>query len=131
MTRLVATVLLFVGLGWSISGCGRDLILPLTSSGNGLVLSDSVTAAHFSLSVAGGALTLTGIGSSGTVSPVVGLIDSVTGARYSLVVTSGALTLVPGSGAMVAASQIGLPDTVTAKTYALAVASGALTLAQS
>ena len=125
----IGVVALVAGLGWAMAGCGGDRVAPLAGiDGGGLVLVDTVTAAHFSVSVAGGALTLAGMGNSGTASPEVALTDGVTGRRYSLVVTNGALTLVGGSHAELATSQIGLTDTVMAKTYVLAVVGGALTL---
>ncbi|HEX9197997.1 MAG TPA: hypothetical protein VF865_00430 [Acidobacteriaceae bacterium] len=131
MKRLAAAILLVSGLTWPIAGCGGNSIVSGVSSvGSGLVLADSVTQAHFSVSVVNGAPTLTGLGSSGAVSVNAGLIDHVTGAHYLLAVTSGALTLVPGSTATEGAAQIGLVDSVTAKTYTLVVVNGALTLTQ-
>jgi ABC-type uncharacterized transport system ATPase subunit len=93
---------------------------------SGLILADSRTETHYSLSVAGGSLMLIEIGSAGAGDP--GLIDSVTGAHYSMAVTGGSLTLVAGENTPQGALQIELADTVTAKNYTLAVVSGALTL---
>jgi hypothetical protein len=126
--RLVVSVLLAAGLAWPMTGCGGDSTVSGTSGvGGGLILADTVTGTHFSLSVADGAAELTAIGSSGAATEPE-LIDSATGSLYSLRVTSGALTMVPGSNASVGTKQIGLADTVTAKPYALAVVSGALTM---
>ena len=126
--RKMAAILLAVGLVWPLAGCGVNSIVPLSEGvGGGLILADSVTGAHFSLSVANGAPVLTGIGGSGTVGNS-GLIDTVTGLRYGVAVTRGALTLVAGSSASGGTKQIELADTVTAKVYALAVAGGALNL---
>jgi hypothetical protein len=128
MNRLVSGIFCAVGLGWAILGCGAGVIAPLPGGGNGLVLADSMTAAHFSLSVTDGAPTLQELGSAGTVSPDPGLVDEVTGTHYSLAVTSGALTLAPGLNTTPGSPRIGLADTATSKTYSLAVVSGALTL---
>ena len=99
MKRLAAAVA-FAGMGWAMGGCGvGSVVAPAGGSGGGLMLADSVTQAHFSLSVMDGAPTLTDMGGAGTVGPSASLIDSVTGAEYGLAVTNGALTLVPGSSA--------------------------------
>jgi hypothetical protein len=129
MKRLAAVVAI-AGLGWAMGGCGADSVVARAGgSGGGLMLADSVTQTHFSLSVVDGAPTLTDMGGAGTVEPSASLIDSVTGAEYGLAVTNGALTLVPGSSAG-ATAMLGLADSATAKTYELAVVSGALTLTQ-
>ena len=129
MTNFLAAVLVLAGVAELIGGCGGNSIThQISSPGSELILADSVTDTHFSLSVVNGAPTLTDIGSSGTVSPDPELIDNVTGVQYSLAVTSGSLTLVPASSTVSGHSQIGLTDTVTAKNYALAVVSDALTL---
>jgi hypothetical protein len=128
MSRFAAVVLV-AGLGLPMVGCGGDLMLPQSSGvSGGLILADSGSEMHYSLSVADGSLMLTAIGSEGTVAADPGLIDSVTSTHYSVAVTDGTLTLVPGSSTMQGALQIGLKDTVTARNYALAVDSGALTL---
>jgi hypothetical protein len=101
--------------------------IELGGNGSELVLSDSVTAANFSLTVVNGAPTLTALGSTGSVASSSGLVDMQTGAQYLLAVTSGALTLLPVQTSL-AAQEIGLTDSVTAKTYELAVVSGSLTL---
>jgi hypothetical protein len=131
MKRLAVVVAAAIaGMGWALLGCGADSVAARAGgSGSGLMLADSVTQTHFSLSVMDGAPTLTDMGGAGTVGPSAGLIDTVTGAEYGLAVTNGALTLVPGSSA-VAAKEIGLADSATAKSYELAVVNGALTLTQ-
>jgi hypothetical protein len=126
--RLLGAVVMIAGMVWMTVGCG-DAIAPLMGKGHGgLTLTDSVSEAHYSLSVVDGAPVLTAIDGAGAVAADSGLVDSVTGARYSVVVTGGALTLVPGASGSPGVAQIELVDTVTAKTYALAVDSGALTL---
>lgn len=108
-------------------GCSGGVFRELGGSSGELTLSDSVTSAHFSLTVINGAPTLTALGSAGTLSSSSGLVDMKTGAPYFPTVTSGALTLVPVQTTE-AAEEIGLTDSVTAKTYELAVVSGSLTL---
>jgi hypothetical protein len=129
MMKRFAAVVFVAGLGLPMVGCGGDLMLPQAGGGSsGLILADSGTETHYSLSVADGSLMLTEIGPEGTAAADPGLIDSVTGAHYSVTVNDGALTLVPGSSTTQGTLQLGLADTVTAKNYTLAVDSGALTL---
>jgi hypothetical protein len=129
MMRRFAAVVLVAGLVLPMVGCGSSLSLPQASEGSsGLILTDSGTETHYSLSVADGALMLTATNSEGTAVANLGLIDSVTGAHYSVTVTDGALTLVPSSITTPGALQIGLADAVTARNYTLAVDSGALIL---
>ncbi len=128
-TNLLAAVLVLVALAGLIGGCAGDSITrQISGPDSELILADSVSDKHFSLSVVNGAPTLTDIGSSGKVSSDPELIDDVTGLHYFLAVTSGALTLVPASGMVSGHSQIGLIDTVTAKNYTLVVVSDELTL---
>jgi len=128
MMRRFAAAVLVAGLVPMV-GCGSGLSLPQASGGSsGLILTDSGTETHYSLSVADGALMLTATNSEGTAAANLGLIDSMTGAHYSVTVTDGALTLVPGSRTTQGALQIGLADAVTARNYTLAVNSGALIL---
>ena len=129
MMRRFAAVVLIAWLGLPMVGCGCALSLPQADGGSiGLILADSGTETHYSLSVADGALMLTETNSEGTAAANLGLIDSVTGAHYSVTVTDGALTLVPGSSTTPGALQIGLADAVTAGNYTLAVNSGTLIL---
>jgi hypothetical protein len=126
--RLFGAVVLIVGMVWLTVGCGGSMA-PLTGMGRGgLTLTDSVSGAHYSLSVVEGAPVLTAIEGGAAVATDSGLVDSVTGAHYSVAVTGGALTLVPEASGSSGAAQIELADSLTAKTYALAVDSGALTL---
>jgi hypothetical protein len=112
-------------LSLAIAGCGGNVIVPKNAATDGgLVLSDSVTANHFGLTVVDGALTLTQVSGSGTL-PEPGLTDTLTGTNYSLAVDNGALMLSPGPGG---AASIGLSDSLTERTYALVVTRGALTL---
>jgi flagellin-like hook-associated protein FlgL len=128
--RLVVSVLLAAGLAWPMTGCGGDSTVSGTSGvGGGLILADTVTGTHFSLSVADGAAELTAIGSSGAATEPE-LMDTATGSLCSLRVTSGALTMITNSSATLGTQQIEFADTVTAKTYTLAVVRGALTLEQ-
>jgi hypothetical protein len=122
MKRLVraAAIAAIAGL---MAGCGADSIAARVSGG--LVLDDAESGAHYELSVADGALTLTGIGSAGTAAKDVGLVDSATGAGYSVEVAGGTLMLEPGGAGT---EKVALEDTVTAKTYELAVTGGTLTL---
>jgi hypothetical protein len=128
--KFVFAVLAAAGL----VGCGGSVVRPLPAGGSGaageLILVDSATAARFSVSVVNGTPTLTGVGSSGTISADPELIDGATGERFSLAVTGGALMLIPATGAG-GAAEIGFVDTVTAKTYTLAVVRGALRLSES
>ena len=129
MMRRFAAIVLVAGLGLPMVGCGSALSLPQAGGSSiGLILADSGTETHYSLSVADGSLMLTATNSQGTAAANLGLIDSLTGAHYSLTVTDGALTLVPGSSSTPGALQIGLADSVTARNYTLAVNSGALIL---
>lgn len=125
--RLFGAVVIIAGMVWLMVGCGVAIAPATSGATSALTLADSETGAHYELSVADGALTLTGTGSAGTVETDAGLVDSVTGANFSVGLAGGALTLEPGGAAGV--ERIGLVDTVTAKTFELAVAGGALTLA--
>jgi hypothetical protein len=97
-------MLAIAGMVGLIAGCGGVVTPVAGAAASGLVLADAASGAHYELSVADGALTLTGMGSAGTAEKDAGLVDSATVER------------------------IALADTVTAKTYELAVAAGALTL---
>lgn len=124
--RRFSSMLAIAGMVGLIAGCGGVVTPVAGAAASGLVLADAASGAHYELSVADGALTLTGMGSAGTAEKDAGLVDSATGASYSVEVASGALMLEPGGSAAV--ERIALADTVTAKTYELAVAAGALTL---
>jgi hypothetical protein len=117
-----ARVVAMAATMWLMAGCGGVVVR--SAAANGLTLSDAASGTHYELSVADGALTLTGMGSAGTASDP-GLSDEVTGSGYRVGVANGSLTLEPGSAG---ANEIGLVDSVTAKPYELAVSGGALTL---
>ena len=129
MMRRYAALMLVAVLGLPMAGCGCGLMLPQADGvSSGLILADSGNKTHYSLSVAGGSLMLTEIGSGVTVAADPELIDSMTGAHYTVAVSDGALTLVPGAETTQGAAQLGLADTATARNYALEVIRGALTL---
>jgi len=129
MMRRFAAIVSVAGLGLAMAGCGGGLILPQADGvSSGLILADAANETHYNLSVTGGALMLTEIGSGGMVAADPELIDSMNGAQYSMTVTGGSLTLVVGENTPQGALQIELTDTVTAKNYTLAVVRGALTL---
>lgn len=126
--RLFGAVVMIAGMVWLVAGCGSAVARIGGGAISGLVLSDSVTASRFSLSVVDGTPSLTEVAGSAPGVKGAEVIDSVTGGHYSLAVTSGALTLAPDSEATEGVSPIWLADTLTTKTYELAVVSGALTL---
>jgi len=121
MRRVLSAIVLVAG---TLNGCG---------AGNGkstagpIVLADTATGEHYSLTIVNGAATLSSMGGAGKLSSSE-LTDSVNGKSYQLVVVQGALTLV--SNAAPGATQINLTDTVTANAYTLKVVFGALTLSR-
>jgi hypothetical protein len=109
------------------AGCGGSVIQPAS-----LILLDSVTGQHYTVTVVRGAPTIAAVADTTTVSPDAELVDTVTGAPYTLSVRDGSLMLVAGAGSGSEIghmrAEIGLVDAVTKETYELAVVSGALTL---